>query len=58
MAKVNPKFDFMPRWKDEEKCYEDAKMEGFKDEKTGKKAEDGPGSAIVKSSPSWRIFVV
>jgi hypothetical protein len=31
-TKVNPKIDFMPHWKDEEKCYEDAKMEGFKDD--------------------------
>lgn len=31
------KFDFMPYWKNEEKCFEDAKVEG-KDSRTGKNA--------------------
>jgi hypothetical protein len=31
--------DFMPHWKDEEKCYEEAKIEG-KDSYTGKKVSD------------------
>ena len=35
--KVNSKIDFMPHWKDEEKCYTDVIIKG-KDEK-GKKVE-------------------
>jgi hypothetical protein len=35
--KTKDKFDFMPNWKKEEKCFEDAKVEG-KDSRTGKKA--------------------
>ncbi len=36
MAKTETKIDFMPHWINEEKCFEDAKVEG-KDTKTGKK---------------------
>ena len=37
MAKTETKYDFMPYWKNEQKCFEDAKVEG-KDTRTGKKA--------------------
>ena len=37
MAKTETKYDFMPYWKNEQKCFEDAKVEG-KDSRTGKKA--------------------
>jgi hypothetical protein len=35
-TKVTPKHDFMPYWKNEEKCYEETKIEG-KDTYSGKK---------------------
>lgn len=37
MAKTESKYDFMPYWKKEEQCFEDAKVHG-KDSQTGKKA--------------------
>ena len=54
--KTKDKFDFMPYWKNEEQCFEDAKIEG-KDAITGKKASGTWPRDIPQAQIQYQLWL-